>query len=110
MLALYALSELDTFRRSSFRKVIMKRIFTVALAAGVALAGVAAVSPADAAGGCGRGFHPGPRGHCRPNGGGPGVVAGPALGVFYAGRGDLDGHAYPQHRERFHGRWRSRQP
>jgi hypothetical protein len=82
----------------------MKRILAIALTAGVA---VAALSPADAAGGCGRGFHPGPHGHCRPNGGGV-VVAGPSLGVFYAGRGYWDGHAYRQHRERYHGGWRYR--
>ena len=84
----------------------MKSIFAVALAAGVALA---TVSPADAAGGCGRGAHPGPHGHCHPNGGGRVLVApGLVLGNFYAGRGYWDGHAYRQHRERFHGGWRYR--
>ncbi len=84
----------------------MKSFFAIALTAGVALA---AVSPADAAGGCGRGFHPGPHGHCRPNGGGPAFVApGLVIGNFYAGRGYWDGHAYRHHRERFHGGWRYR--
>jgi hypothetical protein len=84
----------------------MKGIFAIGLAAGVALA---ALSPAAASGGCGRGFHPGPHGHCRPNRGGPVVVArGPAIGVFYSGRGYWDGHAYRQHRERYRGGWRYR--
>ena len=92
----------------------MKRILALALAAGAA---VVAMSPADAAGGCGRGFHPGPYGHrCFPNGGpgygrGPGpVVVAPGLvvGNFYGGRGYWDGHRYYQHREQWHGGWRYR--
>lgn len=84
----------------------MKRVFAIALAAGVA---VAAVAPAIAADGCGRGFHRGPYGHCRPNRDhGPVVARGPAIGVFYSGRGYWDGRRYWQHRERHHDGWRYR--
>ncbi|WP_174293261.1 GCG_CRPN prefix-to-repeats domain-containing protein [Sphingomonas bacterium] len=81
----------------------MKGFIALALAAGVA---VAATAPADAAGGCGRGFHPGPHGRCFPNGG-PG--RGPALivGNRYD-RGYWDGHRYYQHRERYRDGWRYR--
>lgn len=86
----------------------MTRFLSVVLAAGVT---VAAVSPALAADGCGPGGHRGPYGHCRPNRGpGPVIVApgGPAIGVFYNGRGYWDGNRYWQHRERWHGGWRYR--
>jgi hypothetical protein len=82
----------------------MKRIFAVALAAGVAFA---AMSPAQARQGCGPGFHRGPYGHCRPNRG-PGVVAvapGLVVGNFYGGRGYWDGRRYWQHRYRRHNGW-----
>ncbi|MDB5692794.1 MAG: hypothetical protein JWO81_1857 [Alphaproteobacteria bacterium] len=82
----------------------MKRIFALALAAGVA---VAAVSPAQAREGCGPGFHRGPYGHCRPNRG-PGVVAvapGLVVGNFYGGRGYWDGRRYWQHRYRHNNGW-----
>ena len=84
----------------------MNRLLAVTLAAGVALAGV---SSADARDGCGPGGHRGPRGHCRPNNGGPVVVA-PALviGQYYGRRGYWDGQRYWQHRERWHGGWRYR--
>ena len=56
----------------------MKTLFAAVLVAG-ALAGFSA---ADAAGGCGPGFHRGPYGGCRPNGGAvvvvPRVVVAPA--------------------------------
>ncbi len=83
----------------------MKALFALALAAGVALV---ATSPADARQGCGRGFHRGPYGHCRPNRG-PGVVEvapGLVIGNFYAGRGYWDGHRYYPHRRHWHGNWR----
>jgi hypothetical protein len=85
----------------------MKRIFAVALAAGVALAGVAAISPADADGGCGRGFHPTRHGRCVPWAG-RAVLAVPVIDVFYPGRGYWDGHRYWHHRDRWHGGWRYR--
>lgn len=37
-----------------------------------------------------------------------GYVAGPSIGVFYAGRGYWDGHRYWGHREHWHGGWRYR--
>ena len=43
----------------------MKYLFAAALVAGT----FASFSAADAAGGCGPGFHRGPYGGCRPNGG-----------------------------------------
>jgi hypothetical protein len=53
----------------------MKTLFAAVLVAGT----LAGFSAADAAGGCGPGFHRGPYGGCRPNGGaivvGPRVVA-----------------------------------
>ena len=85
----------------------------IALAAAAA-ATVVAVAPADARDGCGRGYHRGPYGHCRPNyRSGPGVVAvtpGGALvvGRFYNGRGYWDGNRYYWHRERWHNGWRYR--
>jgi hypothetical protein len=86
----------------------MKKILAVALAAGAALI---AVAPADAAQGCGRGFHRGPAGHCRPNRG-PAVVrvapGGLVIGNFYSGRGYWDGQRYYQHRYRQRNGWRYR--
>ncbi len=68
------------------------------------------VAPAIAADGCGRGYHRGPRGGCRPNFvPGPRVVApGLVIGNFYRGHGYWDGHRYWQHRYRHHGGWRYR--
>lgn len=84
----------------------MKKIFALALAAGVA---VVAVSPADASQGCGRGYHRGPYGHCRPDRGGVVVAPGLVIGNFYSGRGYWDGRRYWQHRERDRDRgWRYR--
>jgi hypothetical protein len=83
----------------------MKAIFSAVLAAGVA---IAAASPALSADGCGRGFHRGPYGHCRPNRGDR-VVFTPSIGVYYADRGGYwDGRRYWQHRERWHNGWRYR--
>jgi hypothetical protein len=86
----------------------MKKILAIALAAGVA---VTAFSPVLAADGCGRGFHRGPGGHCRPNGGRDVVRVAPGgliIGNFYGGRGYWDGHRYWQRRERWHNGWRYR--
>lgn len=82
----------------------MKKMMLAAIAVGASLA---ALSPAAAAGGCGPGFHPGPRGHrCFPNRG-PGR-AGPVIGTYYPNHGYWDGRRYWQHRERWHGGWRYR--
>ena len=75
----------------------MKTILAIALAATVGT-GMIAVSPADARGGCGMGFHRGPRGACLANN----------PGGFYHGYGYWDGHRYWQHRDRFQGGWRYR--
>ena len=82
------------------------KMFALALAAGVA---VAAASSADASQGCGRGFHRGPYGHCRPNRGPVMVAPGTLIvGNYYARRGYWDGHRYWPHRERWHNGWRYR--
>lgn len=83
-----------------------KTLIVAALAAGAALA---ALAPANAAQGCGPGFHRGPYGRCHPNGG-PVVVVprGPAVGVFYPGRGYWDGRRYWPNRYRYNGGWRYR--
>lgn len=83
------------------RKTILG-IVVVASALGMA-------SAAEAAQGCGIGWHRGPYGHCRPNGGPNGAVPGPAVvGVYYPGRGWWDGHRYWWHRYSWHGGWRYR--
>ena len=84
----------------------MKKIFALALAAGIA---VVATAPADARQGCGPGFHRGPYGHCRPNR--DRVVVAPGtliVGNFYRGKGYWDGHRYWQRRHRWHNGWRYR--
>lgn len=87
----------------------MKKLIFSALAAAAVFA---AVAPADAAQGCGRGFHRNAYGHCRPNGPvGPGaaIAVGPlVIGTYYQGRGYWDGHRYWAHRDRWHGGWRYR--
>jgi hypothetical protein len=87
----------------------MKTIFTLALAA---VATIAATSSADARDGCGRGYHRGPYGHCRPNWrNGPAIVVAPGglvIDRWYEGRGYWDGHRYWMHRDRWHGGWRYR--
>jgi len=82
----------------------MKKLILATIAAGAALA---AIAPAEAAQGCGPGFHRDYYGRCFPNG--P-VAYGPApvIGVFYGGRGWWDGHRYWHHRDRWHGGWRYR--
>lgn len=86
----------------------MKKILLAALAVGVTMSAVPQV--ANAREGCGRGYHRGPRGGCRPNGGPGGVIVAPGLviGNFYRGRGYWDGRRYWQHRDRYRGGWRYR--
>ena len=85
----------------------MKTTLMIVLA-GAAMIGAAV--PAAAADGCGRGFHRGPYGHCRPNRGPGGVIVAPGLviGQFYPGRGYWDGGRYWQHRYRYRHDWRYR--
>lgn len=85
----------------------MKRLILTGIAAGAVLVGLV---PAEAAQGCGRGFHRGLYGHCRPNV--PAVVVpvpGPVvIGTYYPHRGWWDGHRYWRHRYHWHGHWRYR--
>lgn len=84
----------------------MKKLLFAAIAASTV---IAALAPAEAAQGCGRGFHRGPYGHCRPNGPAAAIGIGPlVIGTFYPGRGYWDGHRYWAHRDRWHGGWRYR--
>jgi hypothetical protein len=85
----------------------MKKLILAALAAGVT---ITAVAPAMAADGCGRGYHRGPRGGCRPNMHPGAMVVAPGLviGNFYRGQGYWDGHRYWHNRYRQHGGWRYR--
>ena len=85
----------------------MKKILLAALASAAVLT---AAAPADARDGCGPGFHRGPYGHCRPNGGPEPVLLAPglAIGGFYPGRGYWDGHRYWGHRYAWHHGWRYR--
>ncbi len=97
-------------------ETLMKPHFLIASLLGGTLL---AASAAQAAQGCGPGFHRGPWGYCRPNrvvvAPGPVVVGGPAVGVFYPGRGYWNGFAYvpalrvgvfyPGHGYWWHGRY-----
>jgi len=83
----------------------MKTFLAIAVAAGAA---IMAVSPADASGGCGRGYHRGPHGGCRPNIRPVVVAPGLVIGNYYGHRGYWDGRRYWHHRERWHGGWRYR--
>lgn len=82
------------------------------LAVGLIAVGGAALTttaPAEARGGCGPGFHPGPYGHHCFRNAGPAVVVGvPGIGVYIGGRGWWDGHRYWGHRYRWHDGWRYR--
>jgi hypothetical protein len=84
----------------------MRTILLGLIAAGVAVT----ATPALAREGCGPGGHRGPYGHCRPNRGGPAVVAAPGvrlvIGNYYHGRGYWDGRRYYQHRRQWRGGWR----
>jgi len=93
---------------------ITKFAAKAALVGGLALAGLAATTPANAGVAVGIGIGgPGYGGHYCYNhphrcGYHAGYYAGPRIGVFYGGRGWWDGHRYWGHRERFHGGWRYR--
>ncbi|WP_414127830.1 GCG_CRPN prefix-to-repeats domain-containing protein [Rhizobium jaguaris] len=86
----------------------MKKLLIVAFTSVAALTAI--VSTADAAQGCGAGFHRGPNGYCRPNPAPGGAVVvvpgGPRVGVYYHGHGYWDGHRYWVHREYHRGGWR----
>ncbi len=86
----------------------MRKLLIIALTSAAAFA--SAIPAAQAAEGCGPGFHRGPYGACRPNRPPARAVVvvpgGPRMGVFYHGRGYWDGHRYWMHRERWHDGWR----
>lgn len=84
----------------------MKALVALGLASVIA---IAAASPANALGGCGRGYHRGPRGYCRPNMAGPVVAVGPevyVVGRYYPGRGYWYDNRWYQRRYRYHRGWR----
>ena len=84
----------------------MKKLIFAALAAGTMFA---ALAPAEAAQGCGPGYHRGPYGHCRPNGPAAAIGVGPlVIGTFYRGHGYWDGHRYWAHRDHWRRGWRYR--
>ncbi len=90
-------------------KTLAKLAMGAAMLGGLALTSV----PADAGVvvGVGIGGHPHARNWCwrHPGAcGGPVVVAGPRIGVFYGGRGWWDGHRYWGHRYWYHHGWRYR--
>jgi hypothetical protein len=69
-----------------------------------ALVTAAAASPANAAQGCGPGFHRAPNGMCRPNGPPPGQVVW-VEGRYYPHHGYWWHHHWWQHRHRRNGVW-----
>jgi hypothetical protein len=87
-------------------RLAMKKILALALAAGATLT---AALPANAAQGCGPGFHRGYYGRCIPNGFYHDTVVGvPIVGHYYGNRGWWDGHRYYHDRYQFRGGWRYR--
>ncbi len=91
---------------NELEEVYMKRtIFGI-----VAVAAMLGMVPmANAAQGCGAGWHRGPHGRCHPNRRPIVVVPGRiVIGTYYPGRGWWDGHRYWAHRYHGHGGWRYR--
>jgi len=82
-----------------------KTIFGIVAA--VAMLGM--VPMANAAQGCGPGWHRGPYGRCHPNRRPVVIVPGRlVIGTYYPGRGWWDGHRYWVHRYHWHHGWRYR--
>ncbi|MDO6416587.1 hypothetical protein Q4F19_19545 [Sphingomonas sp. BIUV-7] len=84
----------------------MKRLIAIALAVSAGVTAIAGASSAQAAQGCGAGFHRGPAGRCRPNGG-PVVRDRLIVGRHYD-RGYWDGRRYWRERYRHQNGWRYR--
>jgi hypothetical protein len=66
-------------------------------------------SVANAAQGCGPGFHRGPHDRCLPNADATHVAVTPhglVVGTYYNGHGYWDGHRDWQHRHRVNNAWR----
>ena len=76
-------------------------LLTLGILASATIAGAA-----NAADGCGPGFHRNAYGHCRANG--VAVAPGLVIGTWYPHHGYWDGHRYYQHREHWSGGWRYR--
>ena len=86
----------------------MKKSALIALALMASTTAVAGI--ANAADGCGPGFHRGAYGHCRANRGAV-VAVGPVgltIGTYYPHHGYWDGHRYWDHRYAYHNGWRYR--
>jgi hypothetical protein len=91
---------------NELEEVDMKRtIFGI-----VAVAAMLGMVPmANAAQGCGAGWHRGPYGRCQPNRRPVVIVPGRVvIGTYYPGRGWWDGHRYWAHRYHWRGGWRYR--
>ena len=81
----------------------MKALSILGIASAAAMA---AMTPAQAAQGCGPGFHRVPNGRCVPNRG-PAVQTW-VVGRYYPGRGYWYQNRWYQHRTRWHNGWRYR--
>ena len=86
----------------------MKRMFAIVLSVSAALTAISATAPAEAAQGCGAGFHRGPAGRCLRNG--PPVRDRWVAGRYYAGRGYYHNNRWyrERYRDRGHRGWRYR--
>lgn len=80
----------------------MKKLIAIALATGAMIVGASA---ADAAQGCGAGFHRGPRGRCVSNRPAPPRYV---VGRYYPGRGYWYRDRFWRQRYRYHNGWRYR--
>jgi hypothetical protein len=94
-------------RRNKYWKEVKMRKTLFGMIAVATLLGMAPM--ANAAQGCGVGWHRGPYGRCHPNRRPVVVVPGRVVvGTYYPGRGWWDGHRYWVHRYHWHGGWRYR--
>lgn len=84
----------------------MKKMIAIACSISAAVGALALTTPADAAQGCGGGFHRGPHGRCIPNG--PAVRDRWVVGRYYPGRGYWYNNGWYKERYRDHGNWRYR--
>ena len=82
----------------------MKTLAALGIASVIALV---AVSPANAAEGCGPGAHRAPSGDCRPNVN-PAAAGTWVVGRYYPGHGYWYNNRWYHHRTRFHNDWRYR--
>jgi hypothetical protein len=89
------------------KSIALNKLIALAVVLGMSASAVQAMPPAPGqtgdnlvvdnnlvvkiAGGCGMGFHRGPGGGCRPNGGGPAVVVAPGAVIVEPGAGPCGG-------------------